>query len=207
EVALIRASLSASAAGGGSASVRARSVWESLDAFSLSIRYWLHDDTQASYAAAARAVQAGQASGLRSAMLLAVGTMALLHIIAGELRAALRLAHQGLALDHTTEATVLNGSHQPNPATGPLFLALGLIYYERNRLDLAHECLHKALELTVQLGREDYLFAVHVCLARSLAACGQRQQAQALMQAGVEPARRRRLALWPGAGRPADPTR
>src|SRR3954471_18261566 len=82
-------------------------------------------------------------------------------------------AHKGLALDHTTEAAVLAGSHQPNPATGSLFLALGVIYYERNRLDLAQQCLEKALELCMQLGWKDYLFAVHAFLARTLGARGQ----------------------------------
>jgi hypothetical protein len=86
--------------------------------------------------------------------------MAGIHIVRGELRAALRVAHEGLALDHTTETAVLGGSHQPNPATGPLFLALGVIYYERNRLHLAQQCLEKALELTVQLGRRT------ICLPR-----------------------------------------
>src|SRR5262249_19715472 len=72
---------------------------------------------------------AGQLAGLRSASLLAASNMACIHIIRGELRTALRIAHQGLALDHTTEAAVLVGSHQPNPATGPIFMALGVIYY------------------------------------------------------------------------------
>ncbi len=199
EVATIRAIVCASAAGGGSASVREHTVWESLDAFTLSMQYWSHDDTQASYAAAERAVQAGQASGLRSAGLLAAGTMAGIHIIRGELRTALHLAHEGLALDHTTEAAVLAGSHQPNPAAGSILMALGAIYYERNQLELAQQCLEKALELCVQLGREDYLFAVHACLARTLAARGQRQEAQALIQAGVSRAREGRIAFWPHA--------
>src|SRR6185369_10985647 len=102
EVANIRAIVGASAADSGSASICESSVWESLDAFTLSMHYWSHDHTQASYAAAARAVQAGQASGLRSASLLAAGTMATLHIICGELHTARHMAHEGLALDHTT---------------------------------------------------------------------------------------------------------
>jgi LuxR family maltose regulon positive regulatory protein len=199
EVATIRAIVGTNAAGGGSASVRENTVWESLDAFTLSMQYWSQNDTQASYAAAARAVQAGQTSGLRSASLLAAGTMAALHLIRGELRTALRVAHESLALDHTTEAAVLAGSHQPNPAAGPLCMALGVIYYERNRLDLAQQCLEKALELEVQLGREDYLFAVHAFLARTLIARGQRQQAHALMQTGVNRAREGRIAFWPEA--------
>src|SRR5262249_58406291 len=92
EVITIRAIVSSSAAGGG-ASVRGGTAWESLDAFTLSMQYWSHGNTQASYAAAARAAQAGQASGLRSVSLLAAGTMAALHIIRGELGAARRLAH------------------------------------------------------------------------------------------------------------------
>jgi LuxR family maltose regulon positive regulatory protein len=181
---------------GGSASVRESSVWESLDAFSRSMHCWAQDDTQASYAAAARAVQAG---GLRSASLLAASTMAGIHLVRGELRAARRVAHDGLALDHTTEAAVLAGSHQPNPAAGPLFLTLGRIYYERNRLELAQQCLEQALALCVRLGREDYLFTVHVCLARTLSARGQRQAAYALMQAGSDRARAGRIAFWPEA--------
>jgi LuxR family maltose regulon positive regulatory protein len=199
EVATIRAIVDTSAAGGSSASVRENTVWESLDAFTLSMHYWSQNDTQASYAAAARAVQVGHASGLRSASLLAASTMAALHIVRGELRTALRVAHNALALDHTTEAAVLAGSHQPNPAAGPIFMALGIIYYERNRLELAQQCLEKALELVVQLGREDYLFAVHAFLARTLGARGQRQQAHALMQAGVKRAREGRIAFWPQA--------
>jgi len=199
EVATIRAILSASAAGGVSAPVRENTVWESLDAFTLSMQYWSQDDTQESYAAAARAVQAGQASGLRSVSLLAAGTMAALHIIRGELRTALRVAHEALALDHTTEAAVLAGAHQPNPAAGPTCTALGVIYYERNRLDLAQQCLEKALELAVQLGREDYLFAAHAFLARTLVARGQRQETHALIQAGVNRAREGRIAFWPEA--------
>ncbi len=199
EVATIRAIVSASAAGGGSASVRESTVWESLDAFTLSIRYWSNDDTQESYDVAARAVQVGQAAGLRSASLLAASNMICIHIIRGELRTALRIAHEGLALDHTTEAAVLAGSHQPNPAAGPIFMALGVIYYERNRLELSHRCLEKALELDVQLGRVDYLFAVHPFLARTLGARGQRREAHALMQAGVNRARECRIAFWPEA--------
>ena len=53
--------------------------------------------------------------------------MAALHIVRGELRTALRVAYEGLALDHTTEAAVLNGSHQPNPAAGPILMALGVM--------------------------------------------------------------------------------
>lgn len=184
---------------GSSASVYENTVWESLDAFTLSMHYWLRDDTQASYAAAARAVQAGQATGLRSASLLAAGAMAALHIIRGELGMALRVAHEGLALAHTTEAAVLAGWHQPHPAAGAIFMAIGVIYYERNRLELAQQCLEKALELDVQLGREDYLFAVHAFLSRTLGACGQRQEARALMQAGVNRARAGRIAFWPEA--------
>ena len=199
EVATIRAIVSASSAGGGSASVRESTFWESLDAFILSIRYWSNDDTQESYDAAVQAVQAGQAAGLRSASLLAASNMACIHIVRGELRTALRVAHEGLALDHTTEAAVLAGSHQPNPATGPIFMALGLIYYERNQLELSQRCLEKALELNVQLGRVDYLFAVHPFLARALGARGQRQEAHALMQAGVNRAREGRSAFWPEA--------
>src|SRR4029078_8535934 len=101
----------------------------------------------ASYAAAARAVQAGQSTGLRLARLLAAGTMAALHIIRGELRAALRVAHEGLALDHTTEAAVLAGAYQPNPAAGPLLMALGVIYYERHRLALAPQWPEQDLAL------------------------------------------------------------
>jgi LuxR family transcriptional regulator, maltose regulon positive regulatory protein len=199
EVASIRAIVGTGATASGSASVGTSTVWESLDAFTLSMQYWSHDDTQASYAAAARAVQVGQATGFRSARLLAAGTMAMLQIIGGELRAALRLAHEALALDHTTEAAVLTGSHQPNPATSSIFLALGIIYYERNRLELAQQCLEKALELGLRLGREDYLFAVHVFLARTLGACGQQQQARALLEAGVNRARTGRMAFWPEA--------
>ncbi len=199
EVATIRAIVSTSAANGGRPPVRENTVWESLDAFTLSMHSWSHGEIQASYAAAARAVQAGQASGLRSASLLAAGTMAALHIIRGELRTALRVAHEGLALDHTTEAAVLAQSHQPNPAVGPILMALGVIYYERNRLHLAQRCLEKALELAVQLGQEAYLFAVHAFLARTLVARGQRQQACALMQTGVSRARAGRTAFWPQA--------
>jgi ATP/maltotriose-dependent transcriptional regulator MalT len=144
-------------------------------------------------------VQAGQSTRLRSISLLAASSMAGLHIIRGELRTALRVAHAGLALDHTTEAAVLAGSHQPNPAAGPIFMALGVIYYERNRLELAQQCLEKALALDVQLGREDYLFAVHPFLARTLGARGQRQAALALIQAGVNRAREGRIAFWPEA--------
>jgi LuxR family maltose regulon positive regulatory protein len=193
EVARIRAIV------GASASVPKNAVWESLDAFTLSMHSWSHDDTEESYAAAARALQVGQASGLRSASLLAAGTMAALHISRGELRAALRVAHEGLALDHTTEAAVLAGSYQPNPAAGPLFMALGVIYYERNRLDLAQQCLEKALELAVQLGREDYLFAAHAVLARTLGARAQWQQARSLIEEGVSRARAGRTAFWPHA--------
>jgi ATP/maltotriose-dependent transcriptional regulator MalT len=199
EVATIRAIVGASAAGGGSASVCESTVWESLDAFTLSMHYWSQNDLQASYAAAVRAVQAGQATGLRSASLLAASTMAGLHIVRGELYTALRVAHEGLALDHTTEAAILAGSHQPNPAAGPILMALGVIYYERNRLHLAQQCLEKALALAVQLGRADYLFAVHAFLARTLGARGQRQAAHALMQAGVQRAREGRIAFWPEA--------
>jgi LuxR family maltose regulon positive regulatory protein len=199
EVARIRAIVGTGVAEGGNATVRESSVWESLDAFTLSIQHWSRGDTQASYAAAARAVQAGQATGLRSARLLAAGTMAMLHIIRGELRAALRVAHEGLALDHTTEAAVLAGAHQPNPATAPLCIALGVIYYERNRLELAQQCLEKALELGLQLGREDFLFTVHLCLARTLAARGQQQRARSLIEAGVSRAREGRTAFWPEA--------
>jgi LuxR family transcriptional regulator, maltose regulon positive regulatory protein len=199
EVANIRAIIGTSAAGGGSACVRERTFWESLDAFTVSMDYWSHDHTQASYAAATRAVQAGQASGLRSISLMAASNMACIHITHGELREALRVARAGLALDHTTEAAVLAGSHQPNPAAGPIFMALGVIYYERNQLDLAQQCLEKALELNVQLGREDYLFAVHPFLARTLGARGQRQEAHALMQAGVSQSREGRIAFWPEA--------
>jgi LuxR family maltose regulon positive regulatory protein len=199
EVATIRAIVSTSAPGGGSADVRERTFWESLDAFTLSIRYWSNDDTQESYDAAARAVQAGQAAGLRSVSLLAASNMACIHIVRGELRTALRVAHEGLALDYTTEAAVLAGSHQPNPAIGPIFMALGIIYYERNRLHLSQRCLEKALELDVQLGRVGYLFAVHPFLARTLGARGQWQQAHALMQAGVDRARECRIAFWPEA--------
>jgi ATP/maltotriose-dependent transcriptional regulator MalT len=199
EAANIRAIAGTSAARGGSASVDEHTVWESLDAFTLSMHYWSQNDTHASYAAAARAVQAGHANGFRSASLLAAGTMACLHIIRGELDAARRLAHESLALDHTTEAAVLAGSHQPNPAAGPIFMVLGVIYYERNRLHLAQQCLEKALELAVQLGREDYLFAAHAFLARTLAARGQPQAAHALIQAGVNRGREGRIAFWPEA--------
>src|ERR1043165_5962468 len=51
----------------------------------------------------------------------------------------------------------------------------------------------------MQLGREDYLFAAHAFLARTLVACGQQQQAHALMQAGVNRARQGRIAFWPEA--------
>jgi LuxR family maltose regulon positive regulatory protein len=199
EVARIRAIVGTGVAEGGNATVRESSVWESLDAFTLSMQHWSRDDAQASYAAAARAVQAGQATGLRSARLLAAGAMAMLHIVRGELRAALCIAHEGLALDHTTEAAVLGGAHQPNPATAPLCMALGVIYYERNRLELAQQCLEKALELGLQLGREDFLFTVHLCLARTLAARGQQQQARLLIEAGVSRAREGRTAFWPEA--------
>ena len=70
EVAKIRAIVSASAAGGGSAYVRESTFWESLDAFTLSIRYWSNDDMQESYDVAARAVQVGQAAhGHRSGLI------------------------------------------------------------------------------------------------------------------------------------------
>ena len=183
EVAAIRAIV------GGGTSVGEGTAWEGLDAFTLSMHAWAQDDTQASYAAAARAVQAGHVTGLRSASLLAASTMACMHIVRGELRTGLRVAHESLALDHTTEAAVLAGSHQPNPAAGPIFMALGVIYYERNRLDLAQQCMEQALELCVQLGRADYLFAAHAFLARTLVAHGERQAALALIQAGVSQAR------------------
>ena len=199
EAANIRAIVGTSAARGSSASVDEHTVWESLDAFTLSMHYWSQNDTHASYAAAARAVQAGHASGFRSASLLAAGTMASLHIIGGELGAARRLAHESLALDHTTEAAVLAGAHQPNPATGSIFLALGVIYYERNRLYLAQQCLEKALELAVQLGREDYLFAAHAFLARTLGARRQPQAALALIQTGVNRGLEGRIPFWPEA--------
>jgi LuxR family maltose regulon positive regulatory protein len=182
---------------GGSTPVPVSSDWEGLDAFALSMQHWSQDDLQASHAAAARALQAGQASALRSASLLAAGTLAGLHLVRGELRAALRIAQEGLALEHTTEAAVLSGAHQPNPAAGPLLLALGAIAYERNRLELAQQRLEAALELCVQLGREDYLFAAHLFLARTLTARGQRQQAGALLEAGVKRAREGRMAFWP----------
>jgi LuxR family transcriptional regulator, maltose regulon positive regulatory protein len=199
EVATIRSLVGTSAAAGGSASVCASTDWESLDAFTLSMHAWARDDTQKSYDAAARAVQAGQASGLRSVALLAASTMATLHIIRGELHAALRVAHEGLALDHTTEAAILAGSHQPNPAAGPILMALGAIYYERNRIELAQQCLEKALELCARLGREDHLFTAHALLARTYGASGQWQQAHALMQAGVDRAREGRIDFWPEA--------
>jgi LuxR family maltose regulon positive regulatory protein len=193
EVAAIRAII------GGSTSVDEGAAWEGLDAFTLSMHAWAQDDTRASYAAAARAVQAGQTGGFRSASLLTASTMACMHIIRGELRTGLRVARESLALDHTTEAAVLAGSHQPNPAAGPIFMALGVIYYERNRLDLAQQCMEKALELCVQLGRADYLFAVHAFLARTLVAHGERQAALALIQAGVSQAREGRIPFWPNA--------
>jgi LuxR family transcriptional regulator, maltose regulon positive regulatory protein len=193
EVAAIRAIV------GGSTSVDEGAAWEGLDAFTLSMHAWAQDDTQASYAAAARAVQAGHVTGLRSASLLAASTMACIHIIRGELRTGLHVAHESLALAHTTEAAVLARSHQPNPAVGPIFLALGVIYYERNRLELAQQCMEKALALAVQLGRADYLFAVHAFLARTLVAHGQRQAALALIQAGVSLAREGRIPFWPEA--------
>jgi LuxR family transcriptional regulator, maltose regulon positive regulatory protein len=183
----------------GSVSVDERSVWESLDAFTFSMQYWSQSDTQASYAAAARAIQAGRAGGFRAASLLATGTIAALHTVRGELCVAARVAHEGLALDHTTEAAVLAGSHQPNPATAPIVMALGLIYYERNRLDLAQQCLDKALDLMMQLGREDYLFTAHVFLARTLIARGQRREACTIIQTGVYRARQGSIALWPEA--------
>jgi LuxR family maltose regulon positive regulatory protein len=193
EVAAIRAIV------GGSTSVGEGAAWEGLDAFTLSMHSWAQDDTQASYAAATRAVQAGRVTGLRSASLLAAGTMACIHIIRGELRTGLHVAHESLALDHTTEVAVLAGSHRPNPAAGPIFLALGVIYYERNRLELAQQCMEKALELAVQIGRADYLFAAHAFLARTLVAHGERQAALALIQAGVSQAREGRIAFWPEA--------
>jgi LuxR family maltose regulon positive regulatory protein len=199
EVVRIRAIVGTSGVDGDSASVHERTAWESLDAFTLSMHSWSHNDTQASYAAAARAAQAGYASGLRSVSLLAASTMAGIHLVRGELCAARRVAHEGLALDHTTEAAVLAGTHQPHPTVGPLLMALGVIYYERNRLELAQQCLEKALELVIQLGREDFLFAVHLCLARTLVARGQQQAALALMQTGVNRARAGRIAFWPEA--------
>ena len=78
-------------------------------------------------------------------------------------------------------------------------MALGVIYYERNRLELAHQCLEKALALNVRLGREDYLFAVHLLLARTLGARGQRQEAHVLLEAGVDRAREGRSVFWPDA--------
>jgi LuxR family maltose regulon positive regulatory protein len=199
EVAVIRASVGGSAIREGSAPVCERTAWESLDALTLSMHYWAYEDMQASYAAAGRAMQAGQASELRSASLLAAGTMAGIHIVRGELRAALRVAHDGLALDHTTETAVLAGSHQPNPATGPIFMALGVIAYEHNRLELAHQYLEQALALSMQLGRADYLFTVHAFLARTLVARGQPQQAHRLMHAGLIQARAGRMTFWPDA--------
>jgi LuxR family maltose regulon positive regulatory protein len=193
EVAAIRATV------GGSASLGEGATWESLDAFTRSMYSWARDDTYASYAAAARAIQAGQADGLRSVSLLAASTMAGIHLIRGELRAARHVAHQGLALDHTTEAAVLAGSHRPSPAAGPLLLALGVISYERNRLHLAQQCLEQALQLCARLGREDYLFAAHAFLARTLGACGQPQQAHTLMQMGVNRACAGRMTFWPEA--------
>jgi LuxR family transcriptional regulator, maltose regulon positive regulatory protein len=50
--------------------------------------------------------------------------------------------------------------------------------------------------LNVQLGRADYLFAVHPFLARTLGARKQRQAGNALMQAGVNRAREGRLVFW-----------
>jgi LuxR family maltose regulon positive regulatory protein len=199
EVATIRAQSGADVARGGTARGEEHTVWESLNAFTLSMHYWSQNDTRASYGAAARAVEVGNGRGLRSASLLAAGTMAMLHIARGELLAARRVAHEGLALDHATEAAVLAGSHEPNPAMGSLFVALGLVYYERNRLHLAQQCLEKALELGMRLGREDSLFATHAFLSRTLGALGQRQQADALMQAGVDRARVGRIAFWPEA--------
>jgi ATP/maltotriose-dependent transcriptional regulator MalT len=184
---------------GGNTSVGEGAAWEGLDAFVLSMHAWAQDDTQASYAAAARAVQAAQVAGLRSASLLAASAMAGIHIVRGELRTGLRVAHEALALAHTTEAAVLAGSHQPNPAAGPIFMALGLIYYERNRLDQARQCMEKALELAVLLGRAGYLFATHAFLARTLVAQGERQAARALIQAGVSQAREGRIPFWPEA--------
>jgi len=199
EVVQIRSMLSTSAATTSSPPVGEHTLWESLDAFTRSMHSWSQLDTEASYAAAAHALEVGQASGLRSVSLLAASTLAWIHIVRGELRAALRLAHDALALDHTTEAAVLAGACQPNPATGPLFLALGVIYYERNRLELAHQCLEQALALTGQLGRQDYLFAAHALLARALGAGKQQQAAYVLLQAGLSRARTGRMSFWPEA--------
>lgn len=193
EVAAIRATV------GGNTSVGEGAAWEGLDAFTLSMHAWAQNDTKASYAAAARAVQAAQVTGLRSVSLLAAGTMACMQVMSGQLRAALHVAQESLALDHTTEAAVLSRSHRPNSAASPIFLTLGLIYYERNRLDLAQQCMEKALELAVQIGRADYLFAVHAFLARTLVGQGQRQAALALIQTGVSQAREGRIPFWPEA--------
>lgn len=199
EVARIRRLVGISAGRCGSATSGEGTDWENLDAFTRSMHRWAQDDIQASFAAAAQAAQLGHASGFRSIRLLAAGTMALLHLVGGELRAAQQVAYEALALAHTTEAAVLTGAQPPNPATAAIMLALGVTAYERNQLAVAQQRLGRALELGVQLGREDLLFATHLWLARTLAARGQRQEAGVLLQTGVRRARNGRLACWPEA--------
>lgn len=105
-----------SAEGCGSATSGEGAIWENLDDFTRSMHRWAQDDIQASFAAAAQAAQRRHGSGLRSIRLLTAGTIALLHLVGGELRAAERVAYEALAQAHTTEAAVLTGAQPPNPA-------------------------------------------------------------------------------------------
>ena len=173
--------------------------WESLDAFTLSISHWTQYRLEAGFKASERAAVTGRAIGNDTIALLAGGNLAFLRIVQGDLREGLRIARRELQLAGLDELSIVEGRIQPNPAVGPLLMAIADVFYERNQLQQSLRYYRFAMALNEQLGRVDYLMAGHMLIARVLGPLGQRVEAHQLMARGVQLARGAHITFWPPA--------
>ena len=171
--------------------------WESLDAFTLSISHWTQYRLEAGYRASERAVTTGRAIGNDSTVLLAGSNLAFLRIVQGALREGLRVARRELQLAGLDERTIVEGRIQPNPAVGPLLMAIADVFYERNQLPQSLDYYRCAMVLNEQLGRVDYRMAGHMLIARALGALGEREESIRVMTRGAQLAREARITFWP----------
>jgi LuxR family maltose regulon positive regulatory protein len=132
-----------------------------------------------------KAIQLSRDSGNQVTEMLATSHLVLMSIQHGRLRLAARAAES--ALERMEKSTIA-----PPPIVGAVHGALGLIYYEWNRLEAAREHFQRGIQLAAFSGHNASLVYTQVWLARLLQAQGDLdgadktiQEAADLFQAGA----------------------
>jgi LuxR family transcriptional regulator, maltose regulon positive regulatory protein len=127
-------------------------------------------DRKAAIETLQRTVELGQKLGNHLIVLDALGSLALLLYTQGQLREAMLLCQQAVGRH-------VDARGKPLPATGLVYVPLGVLYYEINDLESARNCLTTGIALCQQLGMAYYTLLGQRSLARVQHVRGERDAA------------------------------